>query len=166
VEVITAKNRDRAITYFNLIAREVLLMMHEKANNKMKDAMCCNNRRKTGMAIVLALILSAFITFTPGAANSGVVNINYTYDRLNRLTAVNYGAGKMIAYTYDDAGNATKTTSIYALADVMMCLRIITGLSPTGTASNYPISGIAVNSNGTIGLAEAIYILQKVAGMR
>jgi YD repeat-containing protein len=140
-------------------------MRYEKINNKMKDAMCCNNRSRTGTVIVLALIVSVFITFTSGTANGGVVNINYTYDSLNRLTAVHYGGGKTIAYTYAGTGNVVKITSTYTLADMMICLQAITGLSQTDIALN-STSGIDVNGDGRIGLAEVIYILQKVSGIR
>jgi YD repeat-containing protein len=36
--------------------------------------------------------------------------IEYTYDELNRLTAVAYGSGSKIVYTYDPAGNPTSVT--------------------------------------------------------
>lgn len=140
-------------------------MRHNKTYGEMRDALRCNNRSKTGTAIVIALILSVFMTVTSGRANGGVVNISYTYDSLNRLKVVHYGGGKMIAYTYDSAGNTIKTTSTYTLADLMMCLQTITQLSPTGIASN-STSGADVNGDGKIGVPEAIYIMEKVAGMR
>jgi YD repeat-containing protein len=34
-------------------------------------------------------------------------NTQYSYDDLNRLTAVTYGTGSKIVYTYDPAGNCT-----------------------------------------------------------
>lgn len=87
-------------------------MRHEKIYSEMKDVMSCNNSRKTGMAIVLALCLSVFIAFTSGVANGANVNTAYTYDNLNRLTKVDYyGSGKSIAYTYDATGNQISVVS-------------------------------------------------------
>lgn len=87
-------------------------MRHGKTYTEMKDVMACNNLRKTGATIGLALLLSVFIAFTSGTANGANVNTAYTYDSLNRLTKVDYyGSGKSIAYTYDATGNKTAVVS-------------------------------------------------------
>ena len=52
------------------------------------------------------------------------------------------------------------------LADAILALKIISGQSPAGIRANYVNSGADVNGDGKIGMAEAIYILQKAAGIR
>jgi YD repeat-containing protein len=37
-------------------------------------------------------------------------SVQYTFDELNRLSAVTYGSGGRIIYTYDPAGNPTSVT--------------------------------------------------------
>lgn len=86
-------------------------MRDEKKYSEMKDVVRCNNRRKTGAAIIYALLLSVFIAFTSGTASGGTAYTTYTYDNLNRITKVVYVSGKSIAYTYDAAGNQTAVVS-------------------------------------------------------
>lgn len=53
------------------------------------------------------------------------------------------------------------------IADAIISLRVLSGQTPP-IRSNYPLSGVDVNEDedGRIGLAEVIYILQKLAGLR
>ena len=54
--------------------------------------------------IITCLLMGiCLLTALPARA----VNITYTYDDNNRLTAVDYGESKRIAYTYDEDGNLT-----------------------------------------------------------
>jgi YD repeat-containing protein len=107
--------------------------------------------------------------------------IIYQYDRLNRLTSVRYEGGSFISYTYDPAGNRLSRTisavvlpvkgninedELVNLADAILGLQILSGLKPAGIRSDYAGSGADIGNNLKIGLEEAIYILQKVAGMR
>jgi hypothetical protein len=48
------------------------------------------------------------------------------------------------------------------LADLILALQVASRTTPASTINNHA----AVNGDGMIGLREAIYILQKVAGMR
>lgn len=78
----------------------------------------------------------------------------YTYDKLERLTKVDYGNGATIAYSYDAAGNRTSTTTVVAapaavldvdasvsatkydaLTDGLLILRYLFGLSGPGLTS-------------------------------
>ena len=52
------------------------------------------------------------------------------------------------------------------LQDALLALQVLGGLNPTGIRTDYIASGVAVQDDGKIGLAEVIYILQKVAGAR
>lgn len=61
-----------------------------------------------------------------------------------------------------DLGNLNGVT----LSDTILALKVISGLSPTEIRESYASSGADVNGDGKIGLSEAIYILQKLAGMR
>ncbi len=52
------------------------------------------------------------------------------------------------------------------LTDAILILKVMTRMPTTGNGINVPISVMDVNDDGKVGLAEIIYILQKVAGMR
>ncbi|MEA3486082.1 MAG: dockerin type I domain-containing protein [Thermodesulfobacteriota bacterium] len=127
---------------------------------------------KTKITAILAMVmlLSLFVSV---AAFAGT--INYTYDNAGRLTGADYGSSKTIAYTYDNNGNMLQRvviTNIVSpgdvddsrdinLADAIIALKIMTGIN-----SSESHSGADVNGDGKIGLSEAIYILQKVSGVR
>jgi RHS Repeat len=55
------------------------------------------NTVKQFIFTVMALCLAVGATAAP-------VSVAYTYDALNRLTAVSYADGGGVAYTYDGAG--------------------------------------------------------------
>jgi len=55
---------------------------------------------------------------------------------------------------------------VVTLADVILALKAIGGLKPTGIRADYATSGADVNGDNKIGLPEVIYILQEVSGMR
>ena len=57
--------------------------------------------------------ISVFILIFSSAAFAA--SITYTYDALNRVTSVDYGAGATEDYTYDAAGN--RTTMIVTVTD-------------------------------------------------
>ena len=52
------------------------------------------------------------------------------------------------------------------LADAILSLQVMAGMNPDGIRTGYATSGADVNEDGKIGLAEVIYILQHVAGLR
>jgi hypothetical protein len=57
------------------------------------------------------------------------------------------------------------------LADAILSLKVLARIAPSpgaaaGIRADYSISGVDVNGDNKIGLAEVIYILQKVAGVR
>ena len=52
------------------------------------------------------------------------------------------------------------------LADAVLALQVISGLNPVGIPVNYATSGADINGDGSIGLADAIYILQEAANLR
>ena len=61
--------------------------------------------RKIKISYIVGIILCLFLSIPAFAAT-----VQYTYDSLNRLTRVDYGAGAIIAYSYDSNGNRlTKT---------------------------------------------------------
>jgi len=59
-------------------------------------------------------------------AHAVSVNASYTYDALNRLTAVQYSNGKSLSYSYDAAGNITQIVTAG-------------GVSPTPTPTVLPL---------------------------
>ena len=52
------------------------------------------------------------------------------------------------------------------LADEILALQAIAGMKPAGILANYATSGVDVNSDGKIGMEEAVFIVQKLAGIR
>jgi hypothetical protein len=56
--------------------------------------------------------------------------------------------------------------SLVDLADEILALQAIAGMKPAGILANYATSGVDVNSDSKIGMEEAIFILQKLAGIR
>jgi YD repeat-containing protein len=77
---------------------------------------------------------------------------NYTYDKLNRLTKVDYGGGKSITYTYDPAGNIASIVKVGLLPQT-----IGFGAAPsvaagsTGTVRATATSGLNVTFSVTPG---------------
>jgi hypothetical protein len=125
------------------------------------------------------LLASVFVLFFVGMSAVPVFayETTYTYDKLRRLTSAthNDGTGRMVVtYQYDAVGNRlSKLTrmmvkgdldgdSAITVADAIASLQIISGITPNLSI----IQSAEVNSDGRIGLPEAIYILQKTAGMR
>jgi YD repeat-containing protein len=108
------------------------------------------------------IVLSLLMICMAGAAFAA--SITYTYDAAGRLTKADYGRGKTIAYMYDNAGNLSRATSasVNTLADAILVLQVAAGM---GTQSVIQQIG-DVSGDGRIGLAEAVYILQKLGGVR
>lgn len=123
--------------------------------------------------------LSIFFLFFVGVSNNtSAATVNHTYDDLNCLVQTVYENGaKMttITYTYDAAGNmlSFQVTSNFlagdidnnqavGLADAILALQIAAGISPPSTI----YKEADLNGDGKIGIIEAIYILQKTAGLR
>jgi YD repeat-containing protein len=138
----------------------------------------CERMRTMAMKKMMMVIAIALFLTGPFLPDSHALEITYTYDNLNRITAAKYlqdSKTTMLSYQYDAAGNRTAYTVTGAvlgdidndgnvtIADAILVCRVMSGMPITGLAI---ASAIDVNSDGKIGLVEAIYILQKVAGMR
>jgi len=78
-----------------------------------------------------------------------------------------YGNSSFVdgSFTYVALGNVNGDTSVN-LTDAILALKVIAGMDPEGIRSDYATSGVDVNGDGKIGMAEVIYILQHVAGLR
>jgi YD repeat-containing protein len=137
--------------------------------------MCIMNRLFSKCA-VLVLLWSVLLPFQGYSTT-----ISYQYDSLNRLTKVRYGGGAVISYSYDPAGNRLSRTLIIngtsilgdmnddgfiSLDDAILALQVVSGLKPAGIRPDYAGSGAGIGGNQTIGLEEAIFILQKAALLR
>jgi hypothetical protein len=103
--------------------------------------------------------LTAVLLFS--AVTAEAVVVNYTYDGAGRLTAADYGFGKCISYRYDANGNILEQRVAYSLGDVIRILKIL-----TGGVTDLSILDGDIDADGKIGLAETIYIMQTVAGIR
>lgn len=107
-------------------------------------------------------------------SNTFALTISYQYDDLYRLTAEIRSDGKVTTYQYDSAGNRLSriTTGLITgdlngdsfinAADVIMSLQIISGITPKSTF----FLGAEVGGDQKVGLPEALYILQKAAGLQ
>jgi hypothetical protein len=56
--------------------------------------------------------------------------------------------------------------SLVDLTDEILALQTLAGMKPAGILADFATSGADVNNDNKIGMEEAIYIMQKVAGMR
>lgn len=124
-----------------------------------------NHRLLIASILLILIALSAVTVFA--------YETTYTYDKLSRLMSAthNDGAGIIVVtYQYDTAGNRLSIITrimvkgdldgdgAITVADAIPALQTISGITP-----NQPIIKSAeVNSDGKIGLPEAIYSLQKV----
>jgi len=83
----------------------------------------------------------------------------YTYDALNRLTAVDYGNGTTIAYTYDAAGNrlsSAATSVALAPAEFTLSPKNLTfALQAVGSSSEAKTVALS-NTGGTAGTISGI----------
>ena len=65
------------------------------------------------------------------------------------------------------AGAISNEYGLVQLYDAILALQVLAGVDVTGRIRpNYSTSGADISGNGRTGLQEALYILQKVAGMR
>lgn len=101
------------------------------------------------------------------------VSITYTYDNAGRLNKADFGNDRTVRYVYDNNGNLTGRTVTsgrapgdvnadgdITLADVLSALKVQAG-------ENVSVSLSAdVDNDRKIGLPEAEYGLQKLAGLR
>ena len=113
--------------------------------------------RKIQLSICL---VAAVLLITAATAHSVVVN--YTYDGAGRLIAADYGFGKNIAYNYDLNGNILKQSVQFSISDAVRILQLLAGVQSSSTVS---ASG-DVNTDGKIGMAEIIYVLQVISELR
>jgi YD repeat-containing protein len=82
--------------------------------------------------------------------NTNVFAATYSYDELNRLKAVTYGNGKIVAYTYDAAGNILSTT----LTVPSTAPSVTTNTPATSIAQTTAAVGGNVTSDGGAAVAE------------
>ncbi len=129
------------------------------------------------LVMILAVLL--FGTGIPWAAEGSTL-VRYQYDRLNRLTKAVYSDCTGVSYVYDAAGNRLMRNlgkeeegdlngrACITLDDAIIALQILSGVE-SGKESirpDYAVSRADVNDNGRVDVAEAIFILQWLAGIR
>ena len=81
------------------------------------------------------------------AGNFSMVTVPFTY------------SGEILKGDIDGNG-------VVNLADAILAVKVIGGQTPDGIRDNYAASGADVNGDGQVGLHEALYILQRIAGLR
>jgi hypothetical protein len=89
-----------------------------------------------------------------GYGNKTLSQVNVVANQVTDVSILMSSMGDLNGDTYVD------------LADAILAIQVMTVQSPAAVRNDYRTSGIDVNGDGRIGLQEAIYILQKVAGMR
>jgi len=119
---------------------------------------------KTAVVISLSLLSASVMLFAG--------SVSYTYDSWGRLSKAAYDNGKSVVFTYDPAGNLTSQQvspvsagDVYpdnalTLKDAIVSLQIAAGHKPQNVAVNAD-----VNQNKVISVEEAVFVLQKVAGL-
>ena len=146
----------------------LIFVSEKKANNNWKAFHGGFNMVKKGLIIAVTILSFFYIE------NAQATNVSYKYDNLSRLVEVLYGNVGKIIYTYDATGNRVSQTvtvinplignvngdDAVNLTDAILAMQITTGLKPTVYLTG------DTNNDGRIGLAEVIYILQKVEEMR
>jgi len=112
------------------------------------------SRKRNVIFMVLFFVLSA----PSFLYASGVGKISYAYDLNDRLQTVSYD-NTAISFTYDKADNRVSRVSESFLVNVILTLQIMVDYSP----DTHNISDS--NGDNKIGLAEAIYLLRRAAGV-
>lgn len=120
------------------------------------------------------LTLIVFAILAPFGNHALGLTVNYQYDNLYRLTRVERSDGIVTEYRYDGAGNRLSRAiraivtgdlngdGVVTVADAVMTMQVISGITP-GQEIN---QSARVVGDDSIGLTEAIYVLQKTAGLR
>ncbi len=111
-------------------------------------AMRLNGMTSSGQSsrgIAMGLFVAAFVVAmaVPASVSAGVVT--YSYDNAGRLTAVGYGPGSSLSYTYDAMGNMTARTavsrpynasvSINAGAETTSSVNVVLSLAASGATT-------------------------------
>lgn len=123
---------------------------------------------------VCAIWFLCLLTFILTVSEASEYTTSYTYDPLGRLIQADFDDGRFILYEYDKAGNLmskvfggpSTTCDVFVddvidLKDAIAALQAADGLAPEG------IHTVAdVDQDERIGVAEAICVLQTVAGIR
>ncbi len=107
------------------------------------------------------------------------VTIDFSYDDTGRLVLADYGAGKRISYTYDANGNLLMNRFVgeiergdvnidgeVNLLDALVTLRLLSGFTIDSykEMADYRASEKSVEDR--VGFPEALWILQRIAGLR
>jgi YD repeat-containing protein len=119
--------------------------------------------------LFITLVLIGLLTTTTSICSE----IALSYDRAGQLTSIDYPGRNYIHYSYDLAGNIIEMKHVAAidwkegdivrdgvidLRDVIATLKVLID-SPSDITSN---TG-DINSDGKIGVAETIYVLEHVS---
>ncbi|NJL58591.1 MAG: hypothetical protein HC887_02005 [Desulfobacteraceae bacterium] len=123
-------------------------------------------------AIVFALLV--LFSYTPVYATA--FSYSLTYDDANRVTYVSVDSTDSVTHEFRANGQLSRVIvrgsapssglgdlnhlNGVDLTDAILALKVVCGLNP----SVFPDAD--VNSDNKIGLQEAVYVLQKVAGLR
>ena len=101
------------------------------------------------------------VTLSVNAAGSAAIFSEHDYDANVMDAFVNIGIGiKPAVFPLLKAGNLNGSPDV-DLGDAILALKVLAGQEPVGI-----YSGADVDGDGAVGLAEAIYIMQSVAGLR
>lgn len=142
--------------------------LHQKIISQFKRAV--RPRQLLMKSFLCGVVLFQFSGFFQASASTVTV-LTYSYDGSSRLTNVHFSSGSKLNYVYDAAGNQTSVTSTFIpsslgdynrdgiidLKDLILSLQTLSGYQNHGLDLS-----AEVNTDGKIGMAEAIYVLQSV----
>ena len=136
-----------------------------KLKRKNRDGSAAGVRRY--VALAMAFTVLSWLTAAVVAAGS----VTFTYDDAGRLVAADYDNGRFRDFRYDKAGNLLARTAGTAmrgnaypdetvdLKDAIVTLQVVNHSHPAGVTPRGDVNG-----DQQLGTAEAVYILQVVAG--
>jgi len=116
------------------------------------------------------LIFLFTVLFIP-LAHAGTTS--FKYDAAGRLVSADYDGGRFIDFTYDPAGNLIKRIAgtqlsgdvvadgVIDLKDLIVTLQLVGAIAPEGAGYRSDVNG-----DHRVGVEEALYILEKVGGVR
>ncbi len=121
--------------------------------------------KKTMVLVCVAILMVA--------SAASAASVRYVYDAAGRLIAAEYDNGKIHDYGYDKAGNLLTKSAGVALAgdvypdfsvtleDAVLAMQTALGMHPSMASMRGEIG-----DDQSIGLSEAIYVLQELSSAR
>ena len=123
----------------------------------------CSKKTLKEKNIFVLFVLFFFLLQTQ-IVFASLTNIRYTYDKLNRITSINYNNSTSLIYDYDASGNIIKTkivcnTKKIGLNDAIIVLQILSNVK----TDEIMFFQDDINGNDRLDIAEIVYMLQYIS---